>query len=91
MRTTERTENPGTVVHGEFRESFPARMIGRFLAWRRRRMAVRELKALPDSVPKDIGVHRHEIEEAVRYGRNLARFQAPEAEPAPAPPKKAAA
>ena len=91
MRTTERTENPGTVVHGDFRHSFPARVIGRFLAWRRRRMAVRELQALPDSLLKDIGVHRHEIEEVVRYGRNLARFQAPAAEPVPAPPRKAAA
>jgi uncharacterized protein YjiS (DUF1127 family) len=50
-----------------------AETFGRCAAWIRRRMEIarceRHLREMPDSMLKDIGMHRSEIPAMVRFGR----------------------
>ena len=58
-----------TVIGGAFRSAPVARLAAIwsvFKAWRNRRLAVRELRAMPDWLLRDIGIERAWIREAVR-------------------------
>ncbi len=50
------------------RTQFLRNLLGQLFSWRRRRAAIAELNALDDQMLKDIGLHRSEIEAAVREG-----------------------
>lgn len=45
-------------------------MVDRARAWRKTRQAIRQLSNFSDTMLKDIGITRGEIEETVRHGRD---------------------
>ena len=53
--------------------SIPVRMIGRLLAWNRRRLAIRDLGTLPDYLLRDLGIERCEIGSRMRNIRRTER------------------
>ncbi len=91
MRTNETIVNRKNIVSGQFHRNFLIRMINRWQAWNRRRQAIRELRAMPDVLLRDIGIQRHEIENVVKYGGNFAHLHPVETSSAVAPLNKAAA
>jgi uncharacterized protein YjiS (DUF1127 family) len=48
------------------RAEFIGGLLARFFSWRRRTRAVAELSGLDDRMLKDVGIHRSQIESAVR-------------------------
>lgn len=91
MRTMKQTESRRNVVHGHFERNFLVRVIHRLMAWNRRRLAIRELRTLPDYLLRDLGIERYEIRSAVLHGGSLERLRPAKADSAVAPLKKAAA
>ena len=91
MRTNEQFDNPENVVHGQFQRNFLVRVVNRLQAWNRRRLAIRELQAMPDSLLRDLGIERYEIRDVVLNGGNFSQLPPRKPEPAVAPLKKAAA
>ena len=58
------------ILSGAFRSAFSAKLRrawSAFIAWRNRRIAIRELQAMPDSLLRDIGIERGQIR-AVVFG-----------------------
>jgi len=56
------------ILSGAFRPAFGARinaMWSAYRAWRNRRLAVRELSAMPDALLRDIGIERWQIRNVV--------------------------
>lgn len=53
------------VSHGTFRPTLLSRLLSTAKSWRNRRIAIRELHAMPDSLLCDIGIARWQIEDAV--------------------------
>ena len=59
-----------TILTGAFRPAFGARihaMWSAYKTWRNRRLAVRELSAMPDSLLRDIGIERWQIRDVVYH------------------------
>ena len=53
------------VVNVEFRRNPIARLWGKLVAWNQKRIAIRQLSAMPDRLLQDIGIERYEISDAV--------------------------
>lgn len=54
------------IVRGLFRPTALSRALAAFKAWQSRRIAIRELSAMPDALLRDIGIERFQIKDAVR-------------------------
>ena len=54
------------ILVGAFKPGIIARIKSTIKIWRDRRSAIRQLNGLPDRLLEDIGISRHEIEQAVR-------------------------
>ena len=57
--------NQDTVVVAPFKRSVFARLIGQLRVWRDRQLTIKQLRALPDHLLRDIGVERNLIVEFV--------------------------
>ncbi|MEM7193521.1 MAG: DUF1127 domain-containing protein [Pseudomonadota bacterium] len=53
------------VIVGEFRTSLLSRLFSRFVAWRRRQVAIAQLQQMPDRLLADIGIERYQISDFV--------------------------
>ncbi len=91
VRTNEQIANPENVVLGQFQRNFLVRLIHRLQAWNRRRLAIRELQAMPDSLLRDLGIERYEIRDVVLNGGDFSQLRPRKTESAVAPLKRAAA
>ncbi len=58
----------GNILHVPFRPTLLSRILLAVKNWRTRRLAARELRALPDALLRDIGIERYQIEEVVKGG-----------------------
>ncbi len=57
------------VVKGAFRRNIAIRMWHKLSAWNQRRLAIRELNAMSDSLLRDLGIERFQISDVVnRHG-----------------------
>lgn len=65
MNNLSQTNKQMNIVRGSFRKSLVARMISKVGAWNQRRVAIQELSAMPDSLLRDLGIARYQIEDAV--------------------------
>ena len=65
------------IVDGLFRPTLLSRGLVILKGWSKRRRAIRELSAMPDALLRDIGIERHQINDAVHnFGRRPAgRFE----------------
>lgn len=57
------------IFKGDFRQSVFLRLKTAVVGWHSRRVAVRQLRAMPDSLLKDIGIERHQITATVNNFR----------------------
>ena len=53
------------VIRGLFRPTLLSRGWAALKSWRNRRIAIRELNAMPDALLRDIGIERYQIKNAV--------------------------
>ena len=53
------------VIRGLFRPTLLSRGWAALKGWRNRRVAIRELNAMPDALLRDIGIERYQIKNAV--------------------------
>ena len=53
------------VIRGLFRPTMLSRGWAALKGWRNRRVAIRELNAMPDALLRDIGIERYQIKNAV--------------------------
>lgn len=56
---------PENVVKGAFRPNILVRMLHSVQAWNQRRLAIRELNAMSDSLLRDLGIERYQISDVV--------------------------
>ena len=63
------------VVSGSFRKGLVARLISRFGAWNQRRLAIRELEAMPDVFLRDIGIERFQIRDVVNQSAHFVALR----------------
>jgi uncharacterized protein YjiS (DUF1127 family) len=56
---------PENIVKGAFRPNSLVRMLQRVQAWNQRRVAIRELNAMSDSLLRDLGIERYQISDVV--------------------------
>lgn len=63
------------VVQGAFKRNAVAKYFGRLRAWNQRRLAIRELQAMPESLLKDLGIERYQIADVVNSTGSYARVQ----------------
>ena len=91
MSNTDFQTGQENVVRGNFRQHFLLRLAARFTTWRHQRQAVRELQAMSDSLLRDLGIERYEIEDVVQRGGDFTLLQPVHKQPAVAPLEKAAA
>ncbi|MGI9310836.1 MAG: DUF1127 domain-containing protein [bacterium] len=74
MSKTIHADSIGTtnVAHVAFRNPLSATILSKawhaLKDWNNRRIAVRELSAMPDALLRDIGIERYQIREVVRHG-----------------------
>ena len=54
------------IVHARFRRFTFGRLWRAVVNWNARRIAIRELHAMPDNLLRDIGIERHQINYAVQ-------------------------
>lgn len=81
----------GNIVHNRFRRAplsrfslAPlARAWAAFRGWNNRRIAIRELNAMPDALLRDIGIERYQIPDAVKHSNypEILRLRQPKAAP----------
>ncbi len=55
----------GNIVHAPFRPTLFSRVATAVKGWHSRRLAIRELNAMPDALLRDIGIERYQIKDAV--------------------------
>ncbi len=80
------------IVHGSFRKGFVARTLNRLRMWNQRRLAILELSAMPDSLLRDLGIERYQIEDVVTQAGTYVKLPSAESKPATvAPLQKVAA
>jgi len=72
------------IIHTRFRPGALSRACTALRSWNNRRMAVRELSAMPDALLRDIGIERYQIKDAVN-GAYPEIFNLRNPGPAPAP------
>lgn len=53
------------IIHTRFRPGTLSRAWTALRSWNNRRMAIRELSAMPDPLLRDIGIERYQIKDAV--------------------------
>ena len=58
-------DNHDNVIRGLFRPTMLSRGWAALKGWRNRRIAIRELNAMPDALLRDIGIERYQIKNAV--------------------------
>jgi len=63
------------VVHGTFRRNILVRIFARVGVWNRRRQAISQLNAMPDSLLRDLGIERHEIADVVNQTGQFAELR----------------
>ena len=91
MQTTENISDRKNVVSGKFRRNLFLRLVGKVKTWNQRRLAIRELRAMPDHLLRDLGIERYQIADAVNSCGDFAELLPCVTESAVAPLKKAAA
>ncbi len=64
--------NHSNIVRGNFRGGFASRILHKVRNWNARRIAIRQLRALPESLLRDIGIERHQIVDAVKMQGQFA-------------------
>lgn len=80
------------ILQGTFKRNPVASVLGKLRAWSKRRQAVRELQAMPDSLLRDLGIERFQIVDVVNNSGEFARIRPTRsATAAIAPIEKAAA
>ena len=72
------------IIHTRFRPGALPRAWTALRSWNNRRMAIRELSAMPDALLRDIGIERFQIKDAVN-GAYPEIFKLRHPSPAPAP------
>jgi uncharacterized protein YjiS (DUF1127 family) len=63
------------IVHGSFRRNIFVRIAGKIGVWRQRRAAIRELKAMSDSLLRDLGIERYQITDVVNQTGQFAELR----------------
>jgi uncharacterized protein YjiS (DUF1127 family) len=92
MRNLAQTNNQENIVRGTFRKGYFVRALQRFRSWNERRLAVIELNAMPDSLLRDLGIERYEINDVVNQTGTFVKLPIESSnEPAVTPLHKAAA
>ena len=65
------------IIHGLFRPTLLSRGLAALKSWQSRRVAIRELNAMPDALLRDIGIERYQIKNAVHnFGAHPEVFRA---------------
>jgi len=72
------------IIHTRFRPGALSRTWTALRSWNNRRVAIRELSAMPDALLRDIGIERYQIKDAVG-GAYPEIFQLHNPGPVPAP------
>lgn len=73
------------IIHGLFRPTLLSRGWTALKSWQSRRIAIRELRAMPDSLLRDIGIERYQIKDAVNnFSKHPAVVRMPGENTAPA-------
>ena len=70
------------VVKGVFRPNIFLRAARRLSAWNQRRLAVRELNAMSDTLLRDLGIERYQISDVVNRKGEFSGLEAIRPEPA---------
>lgn len=74
------------IIHTRFRPGALPRAWTALRSWNNRRMAIRELSAMPDALLRDIGIERYQIKDAVNGAYpEIFKLNNPGPGPAPAP------
>ena len=64
------------VVKGVFRPNILIRAARRLIAWNQRRLAVRELNAMSDTLLRDLGIERYQISDVVNRKGDFSGLEA---------------
>ncbi len=64
------------VVKGTFRRNIVIRAWHRLSAWNQRRLAIRELNAMSDSLLRDLGIERFQISDVVNHRGEFSDLRA---------------
>jgi uncharacterized protein YjiS (DUF1127 family) len=91
MRETEFVGGQENVLRGNFRKNFLVRLVARVRTWNERRKAIQTLHGMSDTLLRDLGIERYEIEDVVRRGGEYTVLKPVRKSSAVAPLKKAAA
>lgn len=72
MSNIAQISQPENVVRGAFRPNIVIRMVHSVQAWNQRRLAIRELNAMSDSLLRDLGIERYQISDVVNRTGDFA-------------------
>ncbi len=62
------------IIQGAFERGVFTRMADKFQVWNERRVAIRQLNAMPDRLLQDIGINRYDITAAVNKSGRFAKL-----------------